>query len=171
VKLPKTLRQLGLVLLSLPLAVPAAADPATSPDGQSAQWIVVRARCATSSSGQDLNSRTGALISSRACPASGVSSPSPLHSGEVRRILPDVSWVCTRCHRIHLLRDRVSRLSDVVLTFLAGGSLSLALGFEPPRGSGYGFYVVAGCDGQNRLAARCPATTRPLIERCDWIAV
>jgi beta-1,4-mannooligosaccharide phosphorylase len=56
---------------------------------------------------------------------------------------------------------------NVVLTFLAGGSLPLALGFEPPRGSGYGFYVVAGCDGQNRLAARCPATTRPLIERCD----
>jgi hypothetical protein len=51
------------------------------------------------------------------------------------------------------------------------GSLPLALGFEPPRGSGYGLYVVAGCDGQNRLAARCPATTRPLIERCDWIAV
>src|SRR5271167_651912 len=51
------------------------------------------------------------------------------------------------------------------------GSLPLALGFELPRGSGYGFYVVAGCDGQNRLAARCPATTRPLIERCDWIAV
>src|ERR1700674_3519843 len=47
------------------------------------------------------------------------------------------------------------------------GSLPLALGFELPRGSGYGFYVVAGCDGQNRLAARCPATTRPLIERCD----
>src|SRR5580693_8823274 len=47
------------------------------------------------------------------------------------------------------------------------GSLPLALSFELPRGSGYGFYVVAGCDGQNRLAARCPATTRPLIERCD----
>jgi hypothetical protein len=47
------------------------------------------------------------------------------------------------------------------------GSLPLALGFKLPRGSGYGFYVVAGCDGQNRLAARCPATTRPLIERCD----
>ena len=58
-------------------------------------------------------------------------------------------------------------VSYVVLTFLAGGSLPLALGFELPRGSGYGFYVVAGCDGQNRLAARCPATTRPLIERCD----
>jgi hypothetical protein len=75
------------------------------------------------------------------------------------------------CHRTYLFRDQVSRLSDVVLTFLAGGSLPLALGFEPPRGSGYGFYVVAGCDGQNRLAARCPATARPLIERCDLIAV
>src|ERR1700693_2739275 len=50
------------------------------------------------------------------------------------------------------------------------GFVAVALGFEPPRGSGYGLYVVAGCDGQNRLAARCPATTRPLIERCDWIA-
>jgi hypothetical protein len=52
--------------------------------------------------------------------------------------------------------DEVLRFADVVLTFLAGGSLLLALGFEPPRGSGYGFYVVAGCDGQNRLAARFP---------------
>src|ERR1700694_429048 len=51
---------------------------------------------------------------------------------------------------------------------LCRGSLPLALCFEPPRGSGYGFYVVAGCDGQNRLAARCPATTRPLIERCAF---
>jgi L,D-peptidoglycan transpeptidase YkuD (ErfK/YbiS/YcfS/YnhG family) len=41
VKLQKTLGQLGLALLSLPLAVTAAADPATSPADQPAQWIVV----------------------------------------------------------------------------------------------------------------------------------
>jgi len=58
-----------------------------------------------------------------------------------------------------------------VLTFLGGCSLPLALGFESPRGSGYGFHVVAVGDGRRRLAACCPATTRPLIERCDWIAV
>jgi hypothetical protein len=51
VKLPKTLGQLGLALLSLPLAVPAAADPATSPDGQSAQWIVVGVPAANATTG------------------------------------------------------------------------------------------------------------------------
>jgi L,D-peptidoglycan transpeptidase YkuD (ErfK/YbiS/YcfS/YnhG family) len=40
VKLPKTLGQLGLALLSVSLAVPAAADPATSAAGQFTQWIV-----------------------------------------------------------------------------------------------------------------------------------
>src|SRR3954469_16733216 len=43
VKLPKTLGQLGLALLSLPVAGPAAADPALPPGGQPAQWIVVGA--------------------------------------------------------------------------------------------------------------------------------
>jgi hypothetical protein len=51
VKLPKTLGQLGLALLSLPLTVPAAADPATSPDGQSAQWIVVGVPAANATTG------------------------------------------------------------------------------------------------------------------------
>src|SRR6516164_7616187 len=74
-----------------------------------------------------------------------------------------------RCPRI--VRYELLRLSYVVLTFLAGGSLPLALGFESPRGSGYGFYVVAGCDGQNRLAARCPATTRPLIRKSWRVAL
>ena len=64
------------------------------------------------------------------------------------------------------MRDGILRPSNVVLTFLAGGSLPLALGFELPRGSGYGFYVVAGCDGQNRLPP-ASVTTRPLIERLD----
>ena len=51
VKLPKTLGQLGLALLSLPLAVPAAADPATSPAGQSTQWIVVGVPAANATTG------------------------------------------------------------------------------------------------------------------------
>ena len=51
VKLPKTLGQLGLALLSLPLAVPAAADPATSPAGQSAQWIVFGVPAANATTG------------------------------------------------------------------------------------------------------------------------
>nr|WP_254059238.1 hypothetical protein [Mycobacterium avium] len=59
----------------------------------------------------------------------------------------------------------------VVLTFLEGCSGPSALGFELPRDVGYGFHVVAVLDGRRRLAARRPATTRPLIERCDWIAV
>ena len=49
VKLPKTLRQLGLVLLSLPLAVPATADPA--PADQPAQWIVVGVPAANATTG------------------------------------------------------------------------------------------------------------------------
>ena len=40
-KLATVAGQLGLAILSLLLAVPAAADPATSPAGQPAQWIVV----------------------------------------------------------------------------------------------------------------------------------
>ncbi len=55
VKLPKTLAtvagQLGLALLSLLLAVPAAADPATSPAGQPAQWIVVGVPAANATTG------------------------------------------------------------------------------------------------------------------------
>ena len=54
-KLPKTLatvaRQLGLALLSLLLAAPAAADPATSPAGQPAQWIVVGVPAANATTG------------------------------------------------------------------------------------------------------------------------
>jgi hypothetical protein len=51
VKLPKTLGQLGLALLSLPLAVPAAADPAPSPASQHAQWIVVGVPAANATTG------------------------------------------------------------------------------------------------------------------------
>jgi L,D-peptidoglycan transpeptidase YkuD (ErfK/YbiS/YcfS/YnhG family) len=55
VKLPKTLAtvagQLGLALLSLLLAVPAAADPATSPAGQPTQWIVVGVPAANATTG------------------------------------------------------------------------------------------------------------------------
>src|SRR5258708_33072940 len=55
VKLPKTLAtvagQLGLALLSLLLAVPAAADPATSPADQPAQWIVVGVPAANATTG------------------------------------------------------------------------------------------------------------------------
>ena len=43
--------QLGLALLSLLLAVPAAADPATSPAGQPAQWIVVGVPAANATTG------------------------------------------------------------------------------------------------------------------------
>ena len=50
-KLLKTLGQLGLALLSLPLAVPAAADPATSPGSQPAQWIVVGVPAANATTG------------------------------------------------------------------------------------------------------------------------
>ena len=46
-----------------------------------------------------------------------------------------------------------------------------ALGFDSPRDVGYGFHEVAVFHGLRRLAARRPATTRPLIERCDLIAV
>lgn len=59
---------------------------------------------------------------------------------------------------------------SLVLTFLGGCSGPLALGFDSPRDSGYGFHWSAR-DGRGGLAARCPATTRPLIERCDSIAV
>jgi len=48
------------------------------------------------------------------------------------------------------------------LTFLAGCSLPLALGFESPRDGGYGFHGGAICYGQRRLAARRSATPRPL---------
>ena len=50
-KLPKTLGQLGLALLSLLLAVPAAADPATSPASQPAQSIVVGVPAANATTG------------------------------------------------------------------------------------------------------------------------
>ncbi|MBW8711308.1 MAG: hypothetical protein JF631_09745, partial [Mycobacterium sp.] len=43
--------QLGLALLSLLLAVPAAADPATSPADQPAQWIVVGVPAANATTG------------------------------------------------------------------------------------------------------------------------
>ena len=53
--MPKTLAtvagQLGLALLSLLLAVPAAADPATSPADQPAQWIVVGVPAANATTG------------------------------------------------------------------------------------------------------------------------
>jgi L,D-peptidoglycan transpeptidase YkuD (ErfK/YbiS/YcfS/YnhG family) len=51
VKLAKTLGQLGVALLSLPLAVPAAADPAPSSASQHAQWIVVGVPAATATTG------------------------------------------------------------------------------------------------------------------------
>ena len=47
----RTLGQLGLALLSLPLAVPAAADPATSSAEQPAQWIVVGVPAANATTG------------------------------------------------------------------------------------------------------------------------
>jgi hypothetical protein len=43
--------QLGLALLSPPLAVPAAADPAPSPVSQPAQWIVVGVPAANATTG------------------------------------------------------------------------------------------------------------------------
>ena len=55
VKLPKTLArvavQLGLAMLCLPLAAPVSADPATSPSGPPAQWIVVGVPAANATSG------------------------------------------------------------------------------------------------------------------------
>ena len=55
VKLPATLAtvagHLGWALVSLLLAVPAAADPATSPVGQPAQWIVVGVPAANATTG------------------------------------------------------------------------------------------------------------------------
>ncbi len=55
VKLPKTPTtvavQLGLALVALLLAAPAAADPATSPDGQPTQWIVVGVPAANEATG------------------------------------------------------------------------------------------------------------------------
>ncbi|GFG49503.1 hypothetical protein MAGR_09440 [Mycolicibacterium agri] len=57
------------------------------------------------------------------------------------------------------------------LTFLEGCLGSSALGFESPRDVGYGFHRFAAVYGRRRLAARRPATTRPLIERSDVIAV
>jgi L,D-peptidoglycan transpeptidase YkuD (ErfK/YbiS/YcfS/YnhG family) len=47
----RTLGQLGLALLSLPFAVPAAADPATYPADQPAQWIVVGVPAANATTG------------------------------------------------------------------------------------------------------------------------
>jgi hypothetical protein len=57
------------------------------------------------------------------------------------------------------------------LTFLEGCLGSSALGFESPRDVGYGCHAGAAVYGRRRLAARRSATTRPLIERCDVIAV
>src|SRR5262245_27527899 len=51
VKLFKTLGQLGCALLSLPLAGPAAAVPATFATGQPAQWIVVGVPAANATTG------------------------------------------------------------------------------------------------------------------------
>jgi L,D-peptidoglycan transpeptidase YkuD (ErfK/YbiS/YcfS/YnhG family) len=51
VTLPKTLAQLGLAVLSLPLAAPAAAGPVTSPADQPAQRIVVGLPAANSTTG------------------------------------------------------------------------------------------------------------------------
>jgi len=73
---------------------------------------------------------------------------------------------------MHVARDdAVSQCRcHLCLTFLAGCSGPSTVGFESPRDGGYGFHLSA-LDGRGGLAARRPATTRPLIERCDLIAV
>lgn len=72
---------------------------------------------------------------------------------------------------IHLVKtEDFTGTPPVFLTFLAGRLLPSAVGFESPRDVGYGLPYSAR-DGCNRLAARRPATTRPLIERCDPIAL
>src|ERR1700751_1062558 len=46
-----------------------------------------------------------------------------------------------------------------------------AVGFDSPRDVGYGFHAVAVWDGRRRLAARRPATTRPLIRKSWRVAL
>ena len=84
VKLPKTLAtvagQLGLALLSLLLAVPAAADPATSPAGQPAQWIVVGVPAANATTGtltafQRVGQQWKVVLGPQAVAAIGVREP------------------------------------------------------------------------------------------------
>lgn len=54
-------------------------------------------------------------------------------------------------------------------TFWSGWSGPI-VGFDHPGGAGCGCKSVA-VGGWRHLAARCPATTRPLIGMCEQIAV
>ncbi|WP_264016365.1 hypothetical protein, partial [Mycobacterium heckeshornense] len=70
--------------------------------------------------------------------------------------LPWSMWAMMQKFRICAGAVKVwsAKLLMGILTFLAGWSLPLAVGFELPRGVGYGFHGFAVGDGRRRLAAR-----------------